>query len=115
MPKVLKKNKAERYTQDMQTNEKTVHISFYKAIAILGGAVISAVVGTAFTIANTGVSDHFILVRAVDDIEVLKTNTVSRGELIPRIETLESDIKDIKLDIKDINQDIKDIHKSVVR
>jgi 5-bromo-4-chloroindolyl phosphate hydrolysis protein len=113
--KQVKKNRADRYAQDMQNNEKTLHISFWKALSIVATVVLTTIVGTAFTIFNTGVSNHFVLVRAVDDIEVLKTNTVSRGELIPRIETLESDIKDIKLDIKDINQDIKDIHKSVVR
>jgi len=110
-----KKNKAERYTQDMQANEKTVHISFYKAIAILAGAVISAVVGTAFTLANTGVSDHFILVRAVDDIEAVKAIVVPRGEIEPKLQTIEGDIKEIKADVKEINQDIKDIHRNVVK
>jgi hypothetical protein len=87
--------------------QKEYHISFWKLLSIVGGSILVSIVGTAFTVANTGVNDHFILVRAVDDIRELKTSCVPRGEIESRLSRIESDISGIKSDVKEITQDIK--------
>lgn len=78
----------------MQEEEnKYIKVSFWKALAIVAGAILVSVVGTAFTIANTGVSDHFLLVRAVERIDELEENVIPKDEILIRLDVLNERIR----------------------
>lgn len=99
------------------TNEtdKTFTISFFKAAAILATAIIGTSVVTGFSVVSTLNSDHFILARAVSDLDELEGAVILRVELEPRltnierqiVELRESDIAEMKQDIREIKQAIK--------
>lgn len=62
------------YTPATQAEHNIIAIGLWKAFAIVAGAVLVAIVGTAFTVGAVLNSDHFTLVTAIDDISELKTN-----------------------------------------
>lgn len=76
-----------------ESEAKYIQVSFWKALAIVSGSVLVSVVGTAFTIANTGVSDHFLLVRAVERIETLEEETVPKDEILHRLDAINDSIE----------------------
>lgn len=91
-----------------QTNH-TIRIDLWKAVAIIAGTILTTMVGTAFGVANTGISNHYTLVRAVDDISELKEKTVSRSEFEPAIQTLTTEVRDIKKSQQETQNDVSTI------
>jgi len=66
-------------------NEKTITISFQKALAILAGSILTGIVATAFTIISTLNTDHFVLLNATQRIDTIEANYVPRTELEQRL------------------------------
>lgn len=98
-----------------ETTDRTLTISIWKAFALLATSIIGASVVTAFSVVSTLNSDHFILARAVSDLDELEGAVILRVELEPRltnierqiVELRESDIAEMKQDIREIKQAIK--------
>lgn len=82
--------------------EKTLTISLWKAISVFALAIVGTSVATAFSVVSTLNSDHFILARAVEDIDSLEGRVVITAELEPRLINLERDLAEIKQDVKEI-------------
>lgn len=94
------------FTPDPQrtfSEQKIIQVSFWKAFTVLSGAVLVSIVGTAFTIGSILNTDHFTLVRAVDDITDLKTTKLDKDiyelqtqQIINKLQDIEDYIKDDK-------------------
>lgn len=103
----------------MATHDKVLEISFNKAIAILAGAVLTSIVGTAFTVFRILNTDHFVLANTVEDVETLKNTTVNkevyRAEsvaLYSKVDTMEKNLTE-KIDTisRQLNQHVQDVQK----
>jgi Tfp pilus assembly protein PilO len=103
----VKKNKISRYVSVM-SDEKAYQISAWKALAIICGAVLVSVVGTAFTFISTASSDHFRLERTESRVDALETTTVKQDVIEARLEPIQQDITEIKADIKELLRQERD-------
>lgn len=81
-------------------HEQAYQISAWKAISIIGGAVIVSIVGTAFTAFAVINSDHFLLVSNTDRISALELSTVRKDVLVEQLAPMRNDILEMKADIK---------------
>ena len=84
----------------VMAQEQAYQISAWKAISILAGAVLVSIVGTAFTVANTVNSDHFLTVSNTDRISAIEKTTVRQDVLVEQLAPMRADILEIKADIK---------------
>ena len=99
----VKKNE----TIAVMAQEQAYQISAWKAISILAGAVLVSVVGTAFTVANTVNSDHFLTVSNTDRISAIEETSVRQDVLVEQLTPMRADIAEIKTDIKQLIKDNK--------
>ena len=77
--------------------KKTIEISFNWAVTIFVGAILTGLVGGAFTVGSILNSDHFTLAANVEDTKELKDN----------YQTLIRYIGDIKTDIGEIKGELR--------
>lgn len=82
--------------------EKIFTISLQKALAIVVGAVLTSVVGTAFTVGSILNSDHFTTLANAREIEVLTTNKMDKAVYEANQVALKEDLTEMKTDIKAI-------------
>ncbi len=92
----VKKNE----TIAVMAQEQAYQISAWKAISILAGAVLVSVVGTAFAVAGTLNSDHFLTVSNTDRISAIEETSVRQDVLVEQLTPMRNDIVEIKTDIK---------------
>ena len=92
---------------EVMAQEQAYQISAWKAISILAGAVLVSVVGTAFTVANTVNSDHFLTVSNTDRISAIEETSVRQDVLVEQLTPMRADIAEIKTDIKQLIKDNK--------
>ena len=85
---------------EVMANEQAYQISAWKALSIVGGAVIVSVVGTAFAIGSTLNNDHFLLLRTNERVVALEDSTVREDVLIEQLQPMRDDIAEMKADIK---------------
>lgn len=90
-----------------ETQDRTLTLSLWKAVAILATAIIGTSIATGFSVVATLNTDHFVLARAVSDLDELESAVVLRVELDPRMANIEGDIAEIKQDLREIKQIIK--------
>lgn len=92
----VKKNE----TIAVMAQEQAYQISAWKAVSILAGSVLVSVVGTAFALAGTLNSDHFLTVSNTDRISAIEKTTVRQDVLVEQLAPMRADILEIKADIK---------------
>jgi hypothetical protein len=95
----IKKNKISKYISIM-SDDKAFQVSFWRAISIVGGALLVGIVGTAFTIFTTANSDHFLILSNTDRISAVEKTSVRQDVLTEQLAPMRSDILEIKTDIK---------------
>ena len=92
----VKKNE----TIAVMAQEQAYQISAWKAVSILAGSVLISVVGTAFALAGTLNSDHFLTVSNTDRISAIEKTTVRQDVLFEQLKPMSDDISEMKADIK---------------
>lgn len=80
--------------------EKIFTISLQKAMAIIVGAILTSVVGTAFTVGSILNSDHFTTMANAKEIEILTNNKIDRSVYEANQVALKEDITEMMADIK---------------
>jgi prefoldin subunit 5 len=103
----LKKNNPTKYVSVMQ-DDRAYQISFWRALAIISGAILVSVVGTAFTTITILNTDHFTIVGLGHRVSALETITVRQDVLSEQLSPMRNDISEIKSDIKQL---IKETNK----
>lgn len=91
------------YKNNIGKNEegtRYIQVSFWKAAATVATAVLVSVVGTAFALAGTLNSDHFLTVSNTDRISAIEKTTVRQDVLVEQLAPMRADILEIKADIK---------------
>lgn len=102
----MTKSREKNATREYSSNTPQVFtISLARLAAILAGAIITSIVGTAFTIGGSGISDHFLLVSVRADVDNLKDTTVKQEVYKTDIEYIKSTLTDIRQDLKDLRND----------
>lgn len=76
-----------------------IEVGFFKALAIISGAILVSIVGTAFALVGTANSDHFALITTTNKVDAIEKNYVSRElmdvkfqEIIRRLDNIEKKI-----------------------
>ncbi len=87
-----KKKLAQTYTPDTPTSSREVTLNLWAALGIVGAAVLTSVVGTAFTFASIANTDHFLLKSTVDAVEEIRNQYVTREQF----SELREDVKYIR-------------------
>lgn len=76
--------------------QKIIEIGYWKAVSIVSGAILVSIVGTAFSVGTVLNSDHFALVRAVDDISDLKVVKLDKQVYELQYEYIRQQLDEIK-------------------
>ena len=97
LPRIERKNQI-----SVTANEQAYQITAWKALAIVGGAILVSIVGTAFAVGSTLNSDHFLTVSNTDRISAIEKTTVRQDVLTEQLTPMQEDIKEIKADIKQL-------------
>jgi len=97
LPRIERKNQI-----SVTANEQAYQITAWKALAIVGGAILVSIVGTAFAVGSTLNSDHFLTVSNTDRISAIEKTTVRQDVLTEQLTPMREDIKEIKADIKQL-------------
>lgn len=84
-------------------NTKTLTVSIWTALGILGSAILVSVVGTAFAVAGTANSDHFLLQSTALAVTELKLTTVSKDVYEANQASLSVSLRDIKTQLEALN------------
>lgn len=84
------------------SKDQAYQISFWKASAIIGGAILVSVVGTAFTVISIANTDHFTLVGLGHRVNALESESVRKDVLTEQLAPMRDDIVEIKTDIKEL-------------
>lgn len=87
------------------SNQQAYQISAWKAISIVGGAILVSVVGTAFAVGTTLNSDHFLTISNTDRISAIEETAVRQDVLTEQLEPIKDDVREIKLDVKQLIKD----------
>lgn len=85
---------------------KSVTINIWTAMGILGGAVLVSIVGTAFTIASTANSDHFLLQSTATAVTEIKSSYVNKDVYDANQTSVNTSLRDIKNTLNSIDQKI---------
>lgn len=83
---------------------KTLTIDLWKALGILGGAVLVAIVTTAFAAGRTLNADHFTTLATASDVAEIKTSYVRSDVYTANQTALTSSLRDIKDQLTALNQ-----------
>lgn len=67
---------------ETRKEEKVIEITINKALAIVTGAILTGLVGGAFTIASVLNTDHFITISNANDIQIIKENYANKGDIL---------------------------------
>lgn len=97
-------NIQETTIQVPSVNTKTLTIDLWKALGILGGAVLVAVVTTAFAAGRTINSDHFATLATAADVAEIKTSYVRSDVYTANQAAITSSLRDIKDQLTALNQ-----------
>lgn len=82
------KKKLNETQVDIISSEQAYQITAWKALSIVGGAVVVGIVGTAFAFLSTANSDHFALVSQGERIDALEVTTVRSDVLFETLEPM---------------------------
>lgn len=90
---------------------KVITLDLNKAVALVATAIITALVGGAFTGYSIAVSDHFRITALAEEVSTLDKDTVKKEqyqanqeEILRRFETVNSELKVIQSDVKTLLQ-----------
>lgn len=89
--------------QVVQPATKTVAISLWTAMGVLGASILGTMVVTAFAIGSNLNTDHFLLQSTVTAVDELRDNTVRQDVFTQTITPLKEDINEIKDTTKNTN------------
>lgn len=99
-----------------ETQDRTLTLSLWKAIAVLAASILGTSVVTGFSVVTTLNTDHFVLARAVSDLDELEGAVILRVEMEPRLTNIERQIVDLReRDIAEMKADIKEIKTALRR
>jgi hypothetical protein len=86
---------------------KVITIDLNKAVALVATAIITALVGGAFTGYSIAVSDHFRITALAEEVETLDNGTVKKEqyqanqeEILRRFDQHSADLKVVQSDVK---------------
>ena len=85
---------------------KTVTVSIWTVVGVLGSAVLVSIVGTAFTIAATANSDHFLLQSTATAVTEIKSSYVDKDVYAANQASVNTSLRDIKNTLSSIDQKI---------
>lgn len=95
-----KKNTTDQYIPD--TQGRTLTVDLWKALGVLGTAVLVSIVGTAFAVGGMLNSDHFLLAGAVKDIQALEVTSVKQDVYALQQSFIVSQLEEIKKELGEI-------------
>ena len=91
----------------LAADTKSFTINIYAALAILGGAILTTAVVTAFGVASTLNTDHFLLQSTATAVAEFKTSYVRTDVYSSDQKYISDTLGDIKTNLIEINRKLK--------